>query len=247
MLGPPITLLNGYQVPVVFPEIRGMFGWSTAKLVQEVLGPRPEDPEKQEEYDQVEEEIENFLDRLYYELSNLGVAPPERAINYAATNLYQVASVYKEAIKKNLKLDRITTERSQICPAEFRMLGRDPDLVRSRTALRAGSRSLSPDRRRQRNNSRNNWKVAPLVSILNCVDSSDCAGNSGSARIFILLRRTLYVTSQAVTSGGAKDERRDQSETAKAVKPQMTCGCNQNTHTSGVSSGRASTTPARTC
>jgi len=114
VLGPPIALLNGHQVPVVFPEIRGMFGWSTTKLVQEVLGPRPEDPEKQMEYEQVEEEIKNFLDRLYYELSNLGVAPPERAINYAATNLYQVASVYKEAIKKRLKLDRITTERSQI-------------------------------------------------------------------------------------------------------------------------------------
>jgi len=114
VLGPPIALLNGHQVPVVFPEIRGMFGWSTTKLVREVLGPRPDDPQKQAEYDQVEVEINNFLDRLYYELSNLGVAPPERAINYAATNLYQVASVYKEAIKKKLKLDRITTERSQI-------------------------------------------------------------------------------------------------------------------------------------
>ncbi len=115
VLGPPITLLNGHQVPLVFPEIRGMFGWSTPKLVQEVLGPRPEDPQQQAEYQQTQEEIDNFLDRLYYELSNLGVAPPERAINYAATNLYQVASVYKEAVKKRLKLDRITTERSQIC------------------------------------------------------------------------------------------------------------------------------------
>lgn len=115
VLGPPITLLNGYQIPVIFPEIRGMFGWSTTQLIQEVLGPRPKDPDKQTEYDQVEEEIHNFLDRLYYELSNLGVAPPERAINYAATNLYQVASVYKDAVKKKRKLDRITTERSQVC------------------------------------------------------------------------------------------------------------------------------------
>ena len=34
VLGPPIMLLNGHQVPVVFPEIRGMFGWSTPKLVE---------------------------------------------------------------------------------------------------------------------------------------------------------------------------------------------------------------------
>jgi cyanobactin maturation PatA/PatG family protease len=112
VLGPPVMLLNGHQVPVVFPEIRGMFGWSSTKLVQEVIGTRPENPEKQEEYDRIREDIENFLDRLYYELSNLGVTPQERAINYAATNLYQVASVYKEAIQKELKLDRITTERS---------------------------------------------------------------------------------------------------------------------------------------
>jgi hypothetical protein len=115
VLGPPIMLLNGYQVPVIFPEIRGMFGWSTPKLVQEVLGTRPQEPEKQEEYDRIQEDIENFLERLYYELSNLGVAPQDRAVNYAATNLYQVASVYKEAIKNNLKLDTITKERSQIC------------------------------------------------------------------------------------------------------------------------------------
>lgn len=113
VLGPPVMLLNGHQVPVVFPEIRGMFGWSTPKLIQEVIGSRPEEQEKQEEYDHVREDIENFLERLYYELSNLGVTPQDRAINYAATNLYQVASVYKEAIKKELKLDRITTERSQ--------------------------------------------------------------------------------------------------------------------------------------
>ncbi len=113
VLGPPITLLNGHQVPLVFPEIRGMFGWSTTKLVHEVIGTRPDEPEKQEEYDRIYEDIENFLDRLYYELSNLGVTPQDRAINYAATNLYQVASVYREAINKDLKLDRITTERSQ--------------------------------------------------------------------------------------------------------------------------------------
>jgi hypothetical protein len=115
LLGPPIALLNGHQVPVVFPEIRGMFGWSNPVLVKEVLGKRPQDPAKRDEYDQLEAEIGSFLERLYYELSNLGITPQERAVNYAATNLYQVASVYKDAIKKSLKLDKITKERSQVC------------------------------------------------------------------------------------------------------------------------------------
>lgn len=114
VLGPPVMLLNGHQVPVLFPEIRGMFGWSAPNLVQAVLGVRPQESDKQLEYDRIQEEVANFLDRLYYELANLGIAPQDRAVNFAATNLYQVVSVYKEAIKRELKLDRITTERSQI-------------------------------------------------------------------------------------------------------------------------------------
>ena len=114
VLGPSVMLLNGHQVPVLFPEIRGMFGWSTPKLVEAVLGVRPSEQDKQVEYDRIQEDVTNFLDRLYYELANLGIAPQDRAVNFAATNLYQVVSVYKEAIKRELKLDRITTERSQI-------------------------------------------------------------------------------------------------------------------------------------
>ena len=100
---------------MVFPEIRGMFGWSNPKLIEKVLGGRPQDEEGQKKYDQLAVQIDDLLDRVYYELSNLGLSPPERAVNFAATNLYQVASVYKDAIANDLKLDTITTERSQIC------------------------------------------------------------------------------------------------------------------------------------
>lgn len=114
VLGPPVTLMNGMQVPGVFPDIRGMFGWSNPELIKHVLGKRPQNSDKQAEYDQLKLEIEEFLERLYYELANLGVAPSDRAINYAATNLRQVSTVYQDAIKKSLKLDKIESQRSQI-------------------------------------------------------------------------------------------------------------------------------------
>ena len=110
-----VTLLNGQELPVVIPELRAMYSWSTPALVEAVLGKRPENGQDCSEYDQQAEEVGNFLDRVYYEISNLGTTPQERAINYAATNAYQVATVYRDAIKQNLKLDRIGAERSSVC------------------------------------------------------------------------------------------------------------------------------------
>ncbi len=108
-----VTLLNGQEVSVIIPEIRGMYSWSTPALVEAVLGKRPENG--CEDYDRQAEEVGNFLERVYYEISNLGLAPQERAVNYAATNAYQVATVYRDAIKQDLKLDKIGVERSSVC------------------------------------------------------------------------------------------------------------------------------------
>jgi cyanobactin maturation PatA/PatG family protease len=107
-------LMNGQEVSVVVPDIRGMYSWSTPALIEAVLG-KPEDAEDPDAYKAEAKEIGNFLDRVYYELSNLGLSPQERAINYAATNAYQVASVFKDAIKEKFKLDRIDVERSSVC------------------------------------------------------------------------------------------------------------------------------------
>jgi cyanobactin maturation PatA/PatG family protease len=109
------TLLNGQTVPAVIPEITGMYSWSTAALVKAVLGEPPDNGQDRREYDDQSEEIANFLDRVYFELSNLGIASQERAVNYAATNAFQVSQVYKEAIKQELKLDTIHAERSKVC------------------------------------------------------------------------------------------------------------------------------------
>ena len=113
-----LPLLSGQMVPVIYPEVRGMYSWSTPALVTAVLGKAPAKKEELAQHRQKAEGIENFLERVYYEIRNLGLAPQERAMNFAATNAFQIQDVYKDAISQNLKLDTIDVEKSPICRAE---------------------------------------------------------------------------------------------------------------------------------
>jgi cyanobactin maturation PatA/PatG family protease len=108
------TLLNGHIVPFILPELRGLYSWNTPKLVEAILGPRPT-ADNVKVHEEKSQDIANFLDRVYYEIRNLGLAPQERAMNFAATNAFQVERVFETAIKAGMKLESITTERSPIC------------------------------------------------------------------------------------------------------------------------------------
>ena len=57
----------------------------------------------------------NFMQRVYYELRNLGTSAQDRAMNYAATNAFQLKEVFEDAFKEDLQLDRIGVEPSPIC------------------------------------------------------------------------------------------------------------------------------------
>jgi cyanobactin maturation PatA/PatG family protease len=109
-----VSLLNGQIVPIIVPELRGMFSWSTSTLVEAVAGPRPRGEEPRAEYQRRVQDIQNFLERIYYELRYLGLTPQERAMSYAATNAFQVESVFRDAIQAEMKLDAISVERSPI-------------------------------------------------------------------------------------------------------------------------------------
>ena len=77
---------------MIHPEIRGMCNWTTGALIQVSRGPhRPSAPQadKQAYADKVGG-IRSFLERLYYELRNLGVTPQERAMNYAGANAFHI-------------------------------------------------------------------------------------------------------------------------------------------------------------
>jgi cyanobactin maturation PatA/PatG family protease len=112
------TLMNGQTVPVIYPELRGMYSWSTKALLAAVLGKPPAASAKEEErrtYQQREAGVRNFLERVYDEMRNLGITSQERALNYAATNAFQVQQVYQTAIAEQTQLDTIEVEKSPVC------------------------------------------------------------------------------------------------------------------------------------
>lgn len=111
-------LLSGQTVPALYPTLRGMCSWSTVALVSTVLGDRPTEANAQENYDSRAEGIQNFLERIYYELRNLGTTSHERAINYAATNAFQLEQVFERAVNENMVLDTIDVEKSSLCRDE---------------------------------------------------------------------------------------------------------------------------------
>jgi len=101
-------LMNGMAVPVVYPDLRGMYKWRSEHLIAGTKGTTSGS-------DASDDEILNFLNRVYYELRNLGVAPQERAMNYAATNAYQSRQVFVDSTARKYALDGIKVVKSPIC------------------------------------------------------------------------------------------------------------------------------------
>jgi cyanobactin maturation PatA/PatG family protease len=113
-----VSLASGQVVPAVLPELRGLFSWSTEALVKAVTGAATGEKGARDKQDEKKTDIANFLERIYYEIRNLGVSAPERATNFAATNAFQANQVFGSAIDAGLKLDTIGVERSPICRPE---------------------------------------------------------------------------------------------------------------------------------
>lgn len=101
-------LLNGMTVPVVYPDLRGMYRWQSRELIAAAKAAVGKEVAS-------DDDIFNFLNRVYYELRNLGVAPQERAMNFAATNAYQAQVAFAESAGRNLALDTIKVLKSPIC------------------------------------------------------------------------------------------------------------------------------------
>jgi hypothetical protein len=110
-------LSTGQTVPIVVPELRGMYSWSTAELVKVVLGAPPSPTAtaaEKKEYEDKTAGVKNFLDRVYHGLRNLGLLPQDRALNYAATNAFNVERMFESAVKDNMELDSIKVTRSPV-------------------------------------------------------------------------------------------------------------------------------------
>ena len=94
-----------------------MYSWTTEALVEAVSGPAPEEEDKKDEYAAKQQGVSGFLERVYYEIRNLGQTSQERALNFAATNAFEVEKVYEKAIREEMELDTIEVERSPVSPA----------------------------------------------------------------------------------------------------------------------------------
>jgi len=112
-----VRLLSGQEVPVIIPELRGMNSWSTEALLNAVIGPEPNsnDENALKLYLKKRAGVCNFIERVYYELMNLGRTSQERAMNFAGTNAYQAGAIFEQVVRENLMLDSIETDRSPFC------------------------------------------------------------------------------------------------------------------------------------
>jgi cyanobactin maturation PatA/PatG family protease len=107
------TLLNGQQVPIINPDLRGLCNWPTAGLIEAVLRTPSETAGKANE-DELRRSLREFLNRIYFELRNAGRTPQERALNYAGTNLFSYTQILG-TLHGRRSLDTIGVERSGIC------------------------------------------------------------------------------------------------------------------------------------
>ncbi len=120
-IGGQARLLNGQVVPFVIPEPRGMFSWTTGALVKAVVGEPPATTvpgDQRAAYERKADGVRGFLQKVYHELRNLGVTAEERAINYAATNAFQLERISESLLSEAMELDSVEVERSPICRPE---------------------------------------------------------------------------------------------------------------------------------
>lgn len=108
-------LASGQTLPVIWPELRGMYSWNTAALVRAV---RPQSRRREGATEAEGSDVTGFLERVYHGLRNLGFSAADRAVNYAATNALNAAQVFEAAVKDGMQLDDIAVERSALCRPE---------------------------------------------------------------------------------------------------------------------------------
>ena len=129
--GRTVRLFSGQVVPVVVAQHRGMFRWNTTALTNLVLqSVRETEPSLSADDEQVARTfVRNFLDKVYFQLRNLGQSSPDRALNFSATNAFQVGGVIAQAInpsaaglvptpkdhKAFYTLDAISVSKSPFC------------------------------------------------------------------------------------------------------------------------------------
>jgi len=113
-----VRLASGLVVPLLVPEVRGMYSWSTDDLLLSALGQPVHAGTRHGDHERAAQGLRNYLHRIYYGLRNLGQSGEERALNHSATNAFQAAHVISQAAHGDFELDTIEVSKSPICRPE---------------------------------------------------------------------------------------------------------------------------------
>ena len=115
LTGRTVKLFSGQVVPVIEPHnTRGMYSWKVNTLVSAALETVRATADGTTE-ETMRRTLGSFLNRIYYDLRNLGTTSQDRALNFAATNAFQAASTFAEAVATGMELDSINVEKSPFC------------------------------------------------------------------------------------------------------------------------------------
>ena len=113
--GRGVRLFSGQVVPVIeIDATRGLYGWNVNALQDAAITAVKKDiPDAKESL--ARKALTSFLYQVYFKLRNLGQSSQDRALNFAATNAFQVASVFGEAVGAGMELDDIEVQKSPFC------------------------------------------------------------------------------------------------------------------------------------
>jgi cyanobactin maturation PatA/PatG family protease len=113
LTGRTVKLFSGQVVPVIEPQNkRGLFGWHTNALVNLALS---KSQASQSTDTEIREALAGFLNRVYYDLRNLGKTSQERALNFGVTNAFQAMQAFTSELVRGMQLDEILVEKSPFC------------------------------------------------------------------------------------------------------------------------------------
>ena len=110
-----VRLFSGQEVPILkVNSPRGMYGWKVNSLVDSALQIVGAEQEMADE-NRMRRSLTSFLNRVYYDLRNLGQLARDRALNFAATNAFQAVQTFSNAVAQGMELADIDVEKSPFC------------------------------------------------------------------------------------------------------------------------------------
>ena len=115
LTGRTVKLFSGQVVPVIEPQNRrGIFGWHTNALVNLALKKVNAAAGSPDE-EHIRLALADFLNRVYYDLRNLGKTSHDRALNFGVTNAFQAMQAFTDPLVRGMQLDSIHVEKSPFC------------------------------------------------------------------------------------------------------------------------------------